>query len=316
RDADFYRAQGIELRLGARVTALDVAGHAVTLEGGEVVPYDAVVLATGAEPVRLDLPGGDRLQTLRTLADSRAIVAAARPGARAVVIGASFIGLEVAASLRARDVEVDVVGLERLPLERVLGAELGALVQQVHEAHGVRFHLGHGPRAIEPDRVILDDGTALAADLAIAGVGVRPRVALAEAAGLAIDRGVVVDAELRAAPDVYAIGDVARWPDPRSGEAVRIEHWMVAQRHGEAVARTLLGRGGPFRVVPFFWSAHHDLTINYVGHAPGWDRLVVDGDLAARDAAVHYYRGDRLLAVATVGRDRYALEVARDLEAG
>lgn len=314
RGADFYAGQRIDFRVGTRAVSIDVPGRTLALAGGEVLRWDALVLATGAEPVRLDLPGAESMLTLRTLADSRVIVARAEKGKRAVVIGASFIGLEVAASLRARGVEVRVVGLERVPLERILGPEVGQFVRTIHEAHGVHFHLGRSPRAVEPGRVVLDDGSALEADLVIAGVGVRPRTELAEQAGLPVERGVLVDAELRAAPGIYAIGDVARWPERRSGERVRIEHWMVAQRQGEAVARTLLGRGSPFRAIPFFWSAHYDLTINYVGHAPTWDRIAIDGNLAARDAAVHYFRGDKLLAVATIGRDRYALEVERRFE--
>jgi len=207
-----------------------------------------------------------------------------------------------------------VVGREQRPLEHVLGPELAGLVRKVHEGEGVHFALGRSPAAIEPGRVMLDDGSALEADLVVAGVGVRPRTELAERVGLKIDRGVLVDEQLCAAPGVYAVGDLARYPDLRSGEHVRIEHWVVAQRQGEAAARALLGQGQPFRSAFFFWSAHFDLTINYVGHAPTWDRVVIDGNLSARDAAVHYHRGDKLLAVATVGRDRYALEMARDFE--
>jgi NADPH-dependent 2,4-dienoyl-CoA reductase/sulfur reductase-like enzyme/nitrite reductase/ring-hydroxylating ferredoxin subunit len=315
RGRDFYSEQRIDFRAGVRAIRLDLAGRAVHLDSGEPVAFDALVLATGAEPVHLELPGKEHLRYVRSLSDSKAIIAAAQGKKRAVVIGASFIGLEVAASLRTRGLEVTVVGPESHPLERVLGRELSDLIRALHEDKGVRFALGRKPAVIAADLVTLDDGERLAADLVVAGVGVRPRTELAEAAGLRVDRGVVVDADLRAAPDVYAIGDVARWPEPRSGEHVRIEHWVVARRQGEAVARTMLGRGGPYRTAPFFWSVHYDLTINYVGHAPSWDRTVIEGDLARRDAAVHYHRGGRLLAVATLGRDRYALEVARRFEA-
>lgn len=314
RSEDYYREHQIDFRAGCAVLAIDPGARSVTLEGGETLPFDALVLATGAEPVRLRVPGSAELQTLRTLDDSRAIVAKARPGQKAVVIGASFIGLEVAASLRARQVEVQVIGREQAPLAQVLGSELSELVRGVHEAHGVRFQLGRTVTAAKEGQVTLDDGTTLAADFVVAGVGVKPRTDLAERAGLTIDRGIVVDEHLCAAPGIYAVGDVARYPDRRSGERVRIEHWVVAQRQGEAVARTLIGQPTPFRSVPFFWSAHFDLTINYVGHAPSWDKVEVDGSLADRDAAVHYYRKGQLLAVATVSRDRYALEVARRFE--
>ena len=315
RGRDWYAEQKIDLRTGVKATKLDLANKQVTLESGAPVPYDALVLATGAEPVRLHIPGAERAHYVRTLADARAIIAEAKEGRRAVVIGSSFIGLEVAASLRARKLDVTVVGKDEHPLERVLGRELSELVRSVHEKNGVRFALGRSPASIEASTVTLDDGTVLPAELVVCGIGVRPRTELAEGAGLKVDRGIVVDAQLRATEGVYAVGDVARWPDPRSGETVRIEHWVVAQRQGEAVARTLLGQGEPYRTTPFFWSAHFDLTINYAGHAERWDRLVIDGELAARDAAVHYYLGEKLLAVATVGRDRYALEVAQRFEA-
>jgi NADPH-dependent 2,4-dienoyl-CoA reductase/sulfur reductase-like enzyme/nitrite reductase/ring-hydroxylating ferredoxin subunit len=314
RGEDYYREHQIDFRTGRAVVAIDREARTVELEGSERVPYDALVLATGAEPVRLPVPGGMELQTLRTLADSRAIIAKAKAGQKAVIIGASFIGLEVAASLRARDVHVRVIGREEAPLAQVLGPELSQLVRGIHEEHGVQFHLGRTLKAAAPGEVSLDDGTRLEADFVVAGVGVKPRTDLAEKAGLGIDRGIVVDELLCAAPGIYAIGDVARYPERRSGEKVRIEHWVVAQRQGEAVARTLIGQPTPFRSIPFFWSAHYDLTINYVGHAPSSDRIEVDGDLKSRDAAVHYYRKNKLLAVATVGRDKYALEVARRFE--
>lgn len=311
RDDAYYQKQKIDFRKGQTVVRIDRGKQCVELEGGEELGFDALILATGAEPVRLPIPGGEQIQTLRTLADSRAIIERAKKGSRAVVIGSSFIGLEVAASLRERGVEVSVIGKETAPLSHVLGQELSDLVRGLHEAHGVAFHLGRTVRSATPRSITLDDGTELEADFVVAGVGVKPRTELAEQAGLEIDRGIVVDGELRAAPGVYAIGDVARFPDRRSGDAVRIEHWVVAQRHGEMVARTLLGKPAPSPATPFFWSAHYDVTINYVGHAERWDRSEVEGDLAQRDAAVHYYRNDKLLAVATVGRDQYALEVAR-----
>ena len=314
RGRDWYAEQQIDFRAGRTVASLDLERRAVVLDDRSRVEYDALVLATGAEPIHLDVPGHERIFYVRTLADSKQIIAALGGKKRAVVIGSSFIGLEVAASLRARNLEVDVVGLENQPLERVFGAELAALVRKTHEDKGVRFHLGRRCTSIDADGVTLDDGAKLAAELVVAGVGVRPRTELAEAAGLPIDRGVVVDEQLRAGPDVYAIGDLARFPDPRSGANIRVEHWVVAQRHGEEVAHAILGR--PFkRRAPFFWSVHYDLTINYVGHAPSFDRARVEGDLGKRDAIVRYERGGKVLAVATVGRDVAALEAARDFEA-
>jgi NADPH-dependent 2,4-dienoyl-CoA reductase/sulfur reductase-like enzyme len=232
-----------------------------------------------------------------------------------VVIGASFIGLEVAASLRARGVEVTVVAPEAVPLGRVLGDEVGGFIRKVHEDQGVAFRLGRKPARITAAEVVLDDGAALPASLVVMGVGVRPRLDLAAAAGLTIDRGVVVDEELRAAPDIWAAGDIARFP--WGGDRVRIEHWQVAVRQGQAAARSMLGRP-PRRDVPFFWSQHHDVTLAYVGHAERFDPPEVHGDLAARDAHVVYRDDGRGLvrAVLTLGRDKLALEVEAAMERG
>jgi NADPH-dependent 2,4-dienoyl-CoA reductase/sulfur reductase-like enzyme len=232
------------------------------------------------------------------------------------VLGASFIGLEVAASLRARKMEVHVVAPDARPLERLLGPELGDMIRQVHEEQGVVFHLGRKPARVADGRVMLDGGESLPADLLVAGVGVRPDVALAEAAGLSLERGVLVDERLEtSSPGIYAAGDIARWPDPHTGERIRIEHWVVAQRQGQAAARNMLGLDSPFDAVPFFWSVHHNVTIRYVGHAERWDRIEIDGDVSARDCVVRYRRGDRVLAVATVGRDRASLDAEAELEA-
>jgi NADPH-dependent 2,4-dienoyl-CoA reductase/sulfur reductase-like enzyme/nitrite reductase/ring-hydroxylating ferredoxin subunit len=317
RSAEFYGEQGISLRTGAAVAGIDTQARTVTLREGESLPYDALLLATGADPIRLSMPGSDlpHVFTLRTLTDARAIIERAKRSRRAVVLGASFIGLEVAASLRARGLDVHVIAPEAVPLERVMGAEIGAFVRGLHEEHGVVFHLGHTARAISDGTVTLDDGAALPADLVVMGVGVRPGVALAEQARLVVERGVMVDERLETGTaGVFAAGDVARYPNPATGEHVRIEHWAIAERQGQVAARNILGRRERFREVPFFWSAHYDVTISFVGHAEKWSRLAFSGSLARKDCRVEFMLDGRRLAVATVGRDRESLQAEAEME--
>jgi len=318
RSEEFYREQRIEY-VQARVSSIHPDSKSIALEGGSRLSYDALLLTTGAAAIRLNIPGGGlpHVHTLRTLADSRAIIARSTGQKRAVLIGAGFIGLEVAAALRARGTEVTVVAPDAVPLGRVLGEALGRVVQQLHEAHGVQFRLGTRPKAITEHSVVLEDGSELAADLVVFGVGVRPATELAEAAGLAVDRGVLVDQYLRtSAPDVFAAGDIARFPEARTGQLIRVEHWVVATRQGEVAAWNLLGQKTIFDAVPFFWSAHYDCTISYLGHAENWERVDVAGDLGARDCALAFRRGDRTLALATIGRDRASLEAELALERG
>ena len=316
RPAGFYAEHRIDF-VRAQASRIDAAGKQVELSGGASLPYDALLLATGAAPIQLPLPGADLpiVHYLRSLADSRAIIAAASGPTRAVVIGASFIGLEVAASLRSRGLDVHVVAPEALPLERVLGAGLGAFIKSLHESRGVVFHLERKPARIEPSAVVLDDGTRIETDLVVIGVGVRPRLTLAEAAGLALDRGVSVNEYLEtSAAAIYAAGDIARWPDPHTGERIRVEHWVVAQRMGQTAARNMLGARERFDQVPFFWSAHYDVTINYVGHAERWDHLGTEGSAERRDVAVRFERDGQLLALATIGRDGESLRTEVALE--
>ncbi|HEX6722313.1 MAG TPA: FAD-dependent oxidoreductase [Burkholderiaceae bacterium] len=317
RPEDWYAEQHVELLLNRPVQSIDPARREVLLADGAVHPFDALLLATGAEPVALAVPGAaaGQVRTLRSFDDSRAIAAAAASSQRALVIGASFIGLEVAASLVSRGIEVHVVGPEAVPMERVLGSELGQFVRRLHESHGVVFHLGTTVKHLEGPLVTLADGSRLQADLIVAGVGVRPRIALAEQAGLATDRGVSVDEFLQSsAPGIYAAGDIARWPDVHTGQRIRVEHWALAQRQGQIAALNMLGRRQRFDAVPFFWSQHHDVAIQYAGHAEQWDRIDIDGDADARDCRVRYSLAGKLLATVTIGRDRESLGDERAME--
>jgi NADPH-dependent 2,4-dienoyl-CoA reductase/sulfur reductase-like enzyme/nitrite reductase/ring-hydroxylating ferredoxin subunit len=319
RPPEFYAENAIELRLGTTATALDVAGRRVMLSGGETLGFDKLLLATGAEPIRLQVPGAElpHVRTLRSLSDSRELIARTKSGTRAVIVGASFIGLEVAAALRHRKVEVHVVAPEERPMERVLGPAMGDFVRSLHEAHGVVFHLGHTVTSIDAQKLRVDDGTEISAELVVVGIGVRPRLDLATQAGLAIERGVLVDEYLEtSASGIFAAGDIARWPDPYSGERLRIEHWVVAERQGQTAARNMLGRRERYTAIPFFWSQHYDISIDYVGHAAAWDHIDQDGDPAAHDVALRFRKGERTLAVATIFRGRESLAAELAMERG
>ena len=319
RPDSFYPENGVELRLGANVTGLDARSREVVLSNGGKVPYDRLLLATGAEAARLSIPGADHphVHTLRSLADCRAIIECAKTARRAVVLGASFIGLEVAAALRTRGIDVHVVAPDKRPMERILGPQLGDFVRTLHEEHGVIFHLEDQASAIDGKRVTLKGGGALEADLVVAGIGVRPRTGLAEQGGIAVERGVIVNAYLEtSAPGILAAGDIARWPDPHSGESIRVEHWVVAERQGQTAALNMLGHRERFTAVPFFWSQHYDIPINYVGHADKWDELAIEGDIAAKDCVLRFKRNGRVLAVASIFRDLESLQAEVTMERG
>jgi NADPH-dependent 2,4-dienoyl-CoA reductase/sulfur reductase-like enzyme/nitrite reductase/ring-hydroxylating ferredoxin subunit len=315
RDDGFYQKMNIEL-VRDEAAQIDTTGKSMTLRSGRRLSYGRLLLAPGSEPSRLPIEGAmlPHVKTLRTLADSQAIIDAAAGARHIVVIGSSFIGLEVAASLRARNLGVDVVSRDRVPLAQVMGEQVGRFVQKLHEEKGVRFHLAADLRAIHEHEVELASGR-LPADLVVLGVGVKPRTELAKRAGLAIDNGIVVDSRLRAsAPDVWAAGDVASYPEPRLGTRIRVEHWQAAERQGQAAARDMLGLGAPFNDVPFFWSQHYDVTLSYVGHASGAAEAEVLGNLDQRDATVIYRNAGKLAAVLTVGRDKQSLEFEAALE--
>jgi NADPH-dependent 2,4-dienoyl-CoA reductase/sulfur reductase-like enzyme/nitrite reductase/ring-hydroxylating ferredoxin subunit len=316
---DFYREQKIDLVLNSRVTALDIPRKNVQLENGKMYEFEALLIATGAEPVRLQIEGAtdSQIHYLRSFADARTIVSKAASAKRVAVVGASFIGLEVAASLRTLGIAVDIIAPGSQPLERVMGPEVGRMIRRLHEAHGIVFHLGETVKKIDGAKLTLSSGAALEADFVVLGVGVRPSLTLAEQAGLTIDRGIVVNEYLEtSAPGVFAAGDIARWPDPHSGEKIRVEHWVVAEQQGQVAAKNILGYHERFDAVPFFWSQHYDVAINYLGHADKWDSVEIEGDLNARDCAVSYKRGGRTLALATISRDLRSLQTEAAMEAG
>ena len=311
RQENYYHENDIEVRLGQTAFDIDIRAREVVLAGGNKVPYDRLLLATGAEPVRLPIPGANQphVRTLRSLADCHAIIEYAKAARRVVVIGASFIGLEVTAALRVRGLEVHVVAPEKRPMERILGPQMGDFVRALHEEHGAVFHLDDTATAIDDKQVKLKGGGTLEADLVVIGIGVRPRLELAEKAGLKSDRGVLVNQYLEtSAPGIYAAGDIARWPDPHSGANIRVEHWVVAERQGQAAALNMLGYGAPFTAVPFFWSQHYDVPINYVGHAEKWDEIAIDGDIASKDCLLRFKRNGRVLAMASIFRDVESLQ--------
>jgi NADPH-dependent 2,4-dienoyl-CoA reductase/sulfur reductase-like enzyme len=318
RSSDYYRDRRIDLLLNSRVSSLDTKRRRILLANGKELEFGALLLATGADPVRLPIQGATdaQLHYLRTFADSKAIIARAASAKRVLVIGASFIGLEVAASLRARGIHVDVVAPDRQPLERVMGAEVGVFIRKLHEAHGVTFHLEQTISRVSGRAVTLSDGKDLEADFIVLGVGVRPSLIVAEQAGLAIDRGINVDEYLETSvPGIFAAGDAARWPDLHTGERIRVEHWVVAERMGQVAAKNILGHSEKFDAVPFFWSQHYDVTINYVGHAEKWDAVEIDGNLDARDCSIVYKNGGRTLATATISRDVQSLQAEVAMEA-
>ncbi|QRE75304.1 apoptosis inducing factor family protein [Methylobacterium aquaticum] len=312
----FYGGDGPRY-LSDRVVSIDLGAEEIVTAGGERLAYDALVLATGAAPLRPDVPGFERpnVHTLRSLADADALIAAAGTARSVAVVGASFIGLEVAAAMIAREKAVTVVAPETIPLKTILGEAVGRFVQGLHAEKGVAFRLGRKVTGFDGTALSLDDGSRIEADLVVLGTGVAPRIDLAEAAGLARagkdeGGGIAVDGHLAtSAPGIYAIGDVAAYPDPRSGRRLRVEHWVHAQRQGQHVARVILGETAPFTETPFFWSGHYGTSLRYVGHAGSAEDVRVEGDVAKGDFAVTYREEGRDAALATCKRDRQSLEV-------
>jgi NADPH-dependent 2,4-dienoyl-CoA reductase/sulfur reductase-like enzyme len=324
----------VDWRLGARATGLDLADRRVELVSGddvghvghvEHVGFDGLVVATGATPRHLATGGLDGVHTLRTLDDCLAVRAAldASPR-RVVVVGAGFIGAEVAATCRSRGIEVTLVEALPVPMERAIGAEIGSLLADVHRDQGVDVRLGvgvdrfEGPPGGRVERVHLVDGSAIDADVVVVGVGVVPNTDWLEGSGLGIDDGVLCDATTQAAPGVVAAGDVARWTSVRFGGPLRVEHWENAVEMGEHAARRLLtDEPLPYDPVPWFWSDQYDRKIQLSGIAAGADELrVVDGSLEERRFAAIYRRGDRVVAVLAMNRPRLVIRYKPLIERG
>jgi 3-phenylpropionate/trans-cinnamate dioxygenase ferredoxin reductase component len=303
-DEGFYAAHDIDLRTGTTVERIDVDERAVELSGDERVRYDRLLLATGAEPRRLGIPGADLdgVHYLRDFADSDAIAARLAVGSgRVVVIGAGWIGAEVAASARQKGLDVALVEVAQVPLERVLGRELGEIYAGIHRDHGVELHTGVGVDRLEGsgsvERVHLSDDTVLDADFVVVGVGVTPRTALAESAGLAVDNGIVVSARLETnAPGVFAAGDVANALHPFYGHTIRVEHWANALNQPATAARAMLGKSASYDRLPYFFSDQYDVGMEYFGYATEWDEVVFRGDPATREFVAFWLHGGRVVA--------------------
>jgi|DewCreStandDraft_1066081.scaffolds.fasta_scaffold00103_27 3-phenylpropionate/trans-cinnamate dioxygenase ferredoxin reductase subunit len=318
RPDSFWREQEVELVLGVRAAAIDLQSRRVTLETGQTLQYDMLLLATGGRVRRLEVPGAhlEGVHYLRTIADSERIGAELRPGRRLVVIGAGFIGAEVAASARQKGVEVTMLEVLPVPLQRALGPEVGAIYAEIHRQHGVDLRLQEGIERLEGQgrvqRVVTSSGQTIECDAVVIGVGILPETSLAEAAGIAVENGVLVNEYCETtAPGVYAAGDVANFYNPVLQERLRVEHWANAQNQGIAAAKNMLRRE-PYAEVPWFWSDQYDLNLQYVGHAATWDQVVFRGDVEGRSFTAFYLRDGRLRAALAVNRPR-EVRFAREL---
>ena len=310
RPSEFYEEHGIEILLGKAAARVDTAEKTITFEDGEILSFDSLLIATGGVPRQLPFEAGTPLEnvlTLRSFADTDAIMATAGDDAKAVLIGASFIGMEAACSLKVRGCDVTVVAPDSVPFEKTLGTEIGRLFRGIHERNGVNFKLGSHVRNFigkgRADGVLLENGEVLAADLVLVGVGVDPATDVIRGVGLHEDGGVIADGRLRIAEDVYAAGDIAHFPDARTGEITRIEHWRTAMQQGRTAAHNMAGKPVVFAGVPFFWTDHFGSTLRYVGHARDWDRIMFDGEVGSEEFLAYYIKDHRILAVAGMNRD-------------
>lgn len=310
RSEKFYQKYGIELMRLQKVTNVDITKKLITFEDGGQLRYDSVLLATGSVPRRLEIPGSDlnNIFTLRSHDDADKIIAACQQASRVAVVGASFIGIETAFSLSQRELDVTVIAPETVPFEQVFGKGIGTLVEKIHQDNGITFKLGRTVAKFEGsekvEALLLDNNERVEADVVVIGIGVRPNTDFLDGLALQSDGSIKVDASLQAAEDVYAAGDIATFPDWRSGEDIRIEHWRMAEQQGRVAAHNMAGKKTVYDSVPFFWTKQGDLNIKYVGHAQKWDNLIIQGDIAAQDCLVFYVKQNQVLAAAGINRGK------------
>jgi NADPH-dependent 2,4-dienoyl-CoA reductase/sulfur reductase-like enzyme len=310
RGEEFFADHDIELMLGKEVVSVDATKKTVQFSDGQTLTYDSLLVATGGVPRKLPFQSDEQENVflLRSFADSDAIIAAAGKGKRVVVIGSSFIGMEAASSLKIRGCDVTVVAPDEVPFADILGREIGELFQHIHEQNGVKFKLGTQVTSFagngRVEAVILENGERLQADLVIVGIGVKPATDFLVGVELHKDGGVIADEHLSIGEALYAAGDITHFPDARTGEHTRIEHWRTALQQGRVAAHNMVGKPTPFTSVPFFWTTQFDATLNYVGHAKEWDEIMIQGDVRQRDFLAFYIKAAKILAVAGMNRDR------------
>jgi len=319
RSQEYFLENNIQIQLNARVKKMDTKSKTLELEDGHKVSYTKCLLATGGTAVKIEIGGIDlpHVHFLRSFVDCKKLVKDLDKEKNVVIIGAGFIGLEAAAAMKARGMNVTIVAPSQYPLEHAVGVDVGKFLKAHHEKHGIRFRLGSGSSAkkISKDKVFLRDGSTVSADLVLVATGIKPNTQFAQEAGITVDNGILVNDFLETnAPDVFAAGDVARYKSIFSDDPIRIEHWVVAQRQGQMAALNMMGKKEKYADIPFFWSQQFDLVMNYVGHAPMTTRAQVYGSLENHDCAVAYWDGSVVRAVLTIGRDKQNLEIEKAFE--
>ncbi len=310
RSREFYENNGIDLMFDTTVTGIDTAKHEINLGDGDTLKYDRILLATGGRPRRLDIPGNDleNIFTLRSHTDAAGIIAAAEKAKKAVVVGANFIGMESANSLRERGLEVTVVAPEDTPMQRIFGEKVGQVFRKAHEEKGVKFMMGHTVVKFEGDgtvqKAVLDNGDKIDADLVVIGIGVVPSSDAIKGIAYQPDGSIEVNEHMNSKNDIYAAGDIARFKDRRTGDWMRIEHWRTAEQQGRIAARNMAEQKAAFDSVPFFWTNQAGLSFQYVGHAEEWDDIIIDGSLEDRKFVAYYIKNNSVVAAAGNGRDK------------